>query len=297
MMRVAYGLLILCYRSQMSPKNLHIFPLQCSVAESSLMPLKIASWNVNSIKIRAEAVADWLRQAQPDVLCLQELKCEDKGFPRQILEDLGYNIALFGQKTYNGVAILSKWSMSDVTIGLPTYTGDDQSRYIEAVIGLPDSAIRVASIYLPNGNPVDSAKFDYKLRWMEALKEHAVRLLSYEEPLILAGDYNVIPANADVHDPKAWEGDALFRPESRGAFRSLMNLGFGDALRFCSDEAGLYTFWDYQGGAWPKNHGIRIDHLLLSPEAAAILKKAGIDKYVRGWEKPSDHVPIWAELN
>jgi exodeoxyribonuclease-3 len=261
------------------------------------MPFKIASWNVNSIKIRAETVADWLRKAEPDILCLQELKCEDEAFPRAVLEDLGYNIALFGQKTYNGVAILSKWPMSDLTTGLPTFAGDDQSRYIEAVIGLPDRAIRVASIYLPNGNPTDSAKFDYKLRWMSALREHAAGLLLYEEPLVLAGDYNVIPANTDVYDPKAWEGDALFRPESRAAFRSLMSLGLRDALRLCSDEPGLYTFWDYKGGAWPKNHGIRIDHLLLSPEAASVLQKAGIDKYVRGWEKPSDHVPVWAQLN
>lgn len=261
------------------------------------MPFKIASWNVNSIKIRAETVADWLRQAQPDILCLQELKCEDKAFPRPVLEDLGYNIALFGQKTYNGVAILSKWPMSDVTTGLPTYPGDDQSRYIEAVIGLPGRAVRVASIYLPNGNPADTPKYGYKLRWMEALNRHAIELLSYEEPLILAGDYNVIPADPDVYDPKAWEGDALFRLESRQAFRSLTNLGLTDALRLCSDEPGLYTFWDYQGGAWQKNNGIRIDHLLLSPEAASALKEAGIDKYVRGWEKPSDHVPVWAILN
>ncbi len=261
------------------------------------MPIKIASWNVNSIKIRAETVADWLREAQPDVLCLQELKCEDRNFPQTIFEDLGYNLALYGQKTYNGVAILSKWPISDISRGLPTFADDDQSRYIEAVIGLPNTAARVASIYLPNGNPPDSAKFDYKLRWISALRDHAANLLAYEEPLILAGDYNVILSEADVHDPEAWREDALFRIESRHGLRSLLHLGLRDAIRLCSDEPGLYTFWDYQAGAWQKNNGIRIDHLLLSPEAAGRLRRAGIDKYVRGREKPSDHVPVWASLH
>ena len=261
------------------------------------MPFKIASWNVNSIKTRAEAVADWLRRAQPDVLCVQELKCEDKAFPRTVFEDLGYNITLLGQKTYNGVAILSKWPLSDITTGLPTFPDDEQARYVEAIVGLPDKAWRIASIYLPNGNPADSGKFDYKLEWMSALYDHAAELLSYEEPVVLAGDYNVIPSASDVYDPLAWEGDALYRPETREAFRKLTNLGLRDAIRLCMDESELYTFWDYQGGAWQKNNGIRIDHLLLSPEATGTLKAAGIDKYVRGWEKPSDHVPVWALLD
>jgi len=260
------------------------------------MSLKIASWNVNSVKIRAESVADWLRHARPDVLCLQELKCENKNFPRTIFEDLGYNLALLGQKTYNGVAILSKWPVSETVEGLPTLTEDDQARYIEAVISLPDQALRVASIYLPNGNPADGPKFEYKLRWMAALRGHAADLLRFEETLILGGDYNVIPANEDVHDPALWRDDALFRPESRQALRRLINLGYADAIRLCSQEAGLYTFWDYQARAWPKNHGIRIDHLLLSPEATSRLHSAGIDKYVRNGEKPSDHVPVWAVL-
>jgi exodeoxyribonuclease-3 len=251
---------------------------------------------VNSIKIRADGVVDWLRAAQPDVLCLQELKCENSSFPRTIFEDLGYNLALLGQKTYNGVAIMSKWPLSDVVSGLPTFPDDDQSRYIEAVVGLPDRAVRVASIYLPNGNPPDTPKFDYKLRWMEALGEHARALLAYEEPLILGGDYNIIPAVADVHDPEAWRGDALFRIESRTLFRRLTGLGLKDAIRLCTDAPGLYTFWDYQAGAWQKNNGIRIDHILLSPEAAGQLKDFGIDKHVRGREKPSDHVPVWVAL-
>ena len=260
------------------------------------MTFKVASWNVNSIKIRAETVANWLRDAQPDVVCLQELKCEDKVFPRTIFEDLGYNLSLNGQKTYNGVAILSKWPISDTLCGLPSFADDEQARYIEGVIGLPDRAVRVASIYLPNGNPTDSPKFEYKLRWLAALRRHAAELLSYEEPLVLAGDYNVIPENADVYDPDAWREDALFRIESRQGLRALMNLGLRDAVRLCSDEPGLYTFWDYQAGAWPKNNGIRIDHLLLSPEAAGRLRRTGIDKHVRGWEKPSDHVPVWANI-
>lgn len=261
------------------------------------MAFKVASWNVNSIKIRTEAITGWLAEAQPDVVCLQEIKCQEAGFPRAVFEDLGYNIAILGQKSYNGVAILSKWPISDLTFGLPTYPDDEQARYLEAVIGLPDEAVRVASIYLPNGNPPDTGKYDYKLRWMEALREHARGLLAHEEPLILAGDYNVIPADADVHDPAAWRGDALFLPETRKRYRSLLNLGLRDALRQCSDEPGLYSFWDYQAGAWQRNNGIRIDHLLLSPEAAARLDRSGIDKYVRGREKPSDHVPVWAVLN
>jgi exodeoxyribonuclease-3 len=261
------------------------------------MTLKIASWNVNSVKIRAEGVADWLKIARPDILCLQELKCEEKSFPRTAFEDLGYNLAILGQKTYNGVAILSKWPLSDLTLGLPTFPDDDQSRYIEAVVGLPSGAVRVASIYLPNGNPAEGPKFDYKLRWMAALRDHAARLLDYEETLVLAGDYNVIPTEADVYDPEAWRADALFRPESRQALRRLHHLGYRDAIRLCSDEPGLYTFWDYQAGAWQRNKGIRIDHLLLSPEAAGRLAGAGVDKHVRGGEKPSDHVPVWAVLN
>ncbi len=260
------------------------------------MPVRIASWNVNSIKIRAGAVANWLQDANPDVVCLQELKCEDKDFPSSAIADLGYNIETFGQKTYNGVALISKWPLSDVRRGLPGFDGDSQSRYIEAVVEAQEMVLRVASIYLPNGNPADGPKFDYKLEWMAALRSHAANLLRLEEKLVLAGDYNVIPAAEDVHDPEAWRDDALFRPESRRAFRALLHLGLTDAVRSCHEEAGLYTFWDYQGAAWQKNRGIRIDHLLLSPEAAACLRAAGIDRHVRGYEKPSDHVPVWATL-
>jgi exodeoxyribonuclease-3 len=261
------------------------------------MTLKLATWNVNSIKIRTEAACDWLRDTQPDVVCLQEIKCQEAAFPRSIFEDLGYNVAVLGQKTFNGVAILSKWPLSDIRMGLPGMPGDEQARYLEAVVSLDGEAFRVASIYLPNGNPPDTGKYGYKLEWMAALTAHVDELLAYEEPLILAGDYNVIPQAADVYAPEAWGTDALFRMETRQAFRKLLSRGLTDAFRACDPRPGQYSFWDYQAGAWQKNNGLRIDHLLLSPEAAARLDRSGIDKYVRGREKPSDHVPVWAVLN
>jgi exodeoxyribonuclease-3 len=260
------------------------------------MMVKIASWNVNSVSIRIEAVKNWLMEASPDIVCLQEIKCLDTKFPHMVFEDQGYNVAVHGQKTYNGVAILSKWPLSDITMGLPTLPDDDQARYLEAIVSLQDGAIRIASIYLPNGNPPDSAKYPYKLEWMDALTRHAGRLLDYEEPLVLAGDYNVLPSAKDVYQPNAWTGDALFKIETRKAYRRLLNLGFRDAFRSCNDNAAQYSFWDYQAGAWQKNHGLRIDHILLSPESAARLRETGIDKHVRGREKPSDHVPVWAKL-
>jgi len=186
--------------------------------------------------------------------------------------------------------------MEDVTPSLPGDEEDEQARYLEAVISRDGGVVRIASIYLPNGNPPDGRKYDYKLDWMARLKAHAEVLLGYEEPLVLAGDYNVIPAEEDVHDPDAWRDDALFLPETRGAFRALLNLGFTEAFRACSEEPHRYTFWDYQGNAWPKNHGIRIDHLLLSPRAADRLEACDIDKAPRSWQKPSDHVPVWADL-
>jgi exodeoxyribonuclease III len=258
--------------------------------------MKIVTWNVNSIKVRREGVLRWLQQAEPDIACLQELKCADSSFPREPFEDLGYNIALHGQKTYNGVAILSKYPLEDVTSGLPGAENDEQARYIEAVIPHDGGALRVASIYLPNGNPANGPKYDYKLDWMNRLKAHARDLLNHEEQLVLAGDYNVIPGEEDVHDPDAWRDDALFLPDTRAAFRAILHLGFTDAFRASSDEPHRYSFWDYQGGAWSKNHGIRIDHLLLSPQAADLLKACDIDKTPRGWEKPSDHVPVWVDL-
>ena len=258
--------------------------------------MKLASFNVNSVKAHIDAVLDWLKDAQPDVVGLQETKCVDDAFPRLEMEALGYNVALHGQKTYNGVAILSKHKIADVTRGVPEFA-DDQSRYIEAVIEGPKRPFRFVCVYVPNGNPVGTEKYPYKLRWLDRLAHHAQSLLANEEPLAIAGDYNVIPTAADVYDPDGWKDDALFKLETRLHFNRIVNLGFTDAFRACHAEPNRYTFWDYQGGSWQKNKGLRIDHILLSPQAADRLKACGIDKDVRGRDKPSDHVPIWAELD
>jgi len=260
--------------------------------------LKIATWNVNSIKQREAACAAWLKQAAPDVLCLQELKCQTEGFPRGTFEDLGYNCAVLGQKSFNGVAILSKHPIDETITALPGDASDEQARYIEAAISLPGGgAIRAASIYAPNGNPAPSEKFDYKLAWLARLKAHAQTLLAYEEALALAGDYNIIPRAADVYNPAAWAEDALFRLESRAAFRRILHLGLTDAVMACDSRAGQYTFWDYQAGAWQKDQGLRIDHILLSPQALARLASAGIDRKPRSWDKPSDHTPVLVSLD
>ncbi|MCJ8143184.1 exodeoxyribonuclease III [Ancylobacter sp. A5.8] len=259
--------------------------------------MRIATWNVNSIRLRIDNTLAWLKETSPDVVCLQEIKCQDEQFPREAFESAGYNVAVHGQKGFNGVAILSRLPFDEVTAGLPGDEADVQSRFIEVVVSTGTGVVRVCGIYLPNGNPPDTEKYPYKLNWMARLKAHVAQRLTYEEPLIVAGDYNVIPAPEDVHDPRAWEGDALYLPRTRLAFRELVNLGLTDAVRASSDAAGLYTFWDYQAGAWPRNNGIRIDHLLLSPQAADRLKGVGIDKHVRGWEKPSDHVPVWADID
>ena len=253
---------------------------------------KIATWNVNSIKARLPRVLEWLKDAQPDVALLQETKCEDAAFPRLEIEELGYNLALCGQKSYNGVAILSKAPIEDLTCGLPGDDGDGQSRYIEAFT----CGFRVASIYLPNGNPVASDKFPYKLKWLDRLALHAEKLLADEERVVLGGDYNVCPADADVYDPVGWANDALCRIESRKGFRKLIYLGLTDAWRAQHPDEKGYSFWDYQAGAWQRNNGLRIDHLLLSPQAADTLQHSGIDKSPRGKEKASDHTPVWIEL-
>jgi len=259
--------------------------------------MRIATWNVNSIKQRTDSALAWLKERQPDIVCLQETKCVDDAFPRLEFEAAGYNVAVHGQKTFNGVALLSKFPFDEVNIGLPGDDTDDHARFIEAVVSTKNGALRVASLYLPNGNPPDTDKYTYKIGWMKRLSAYARERLMLEEPLIMAGDYNVIPAPADARNPQAWTGDALFLPQTRDAFRALMNIGLTDALRATSDAPGLYTFWDYQAGAWQKNNGIRIDHMLLSPLAADRLADAGIDKHVRSWEKPSDHVPVWADFD
>ena len=257
--------------------------------------MRIATWNVNSVNARLETVLAWFRDAAPDVACLQEIKCVDEKFPTAEFERLGYSVAVHGQKAYNGVALVSKTPLEDVRRGLPEGDGDDHARYLEAVVSGP-RPVRVAAIYLPNGNPVGTEKYAYKLRWLERLEAHAKALLALEERLVLAGDYNVIPEAADADDPAAWAGDALFQPASRAAFRRLKWLGLTDAYMAADGAPGGYTFWDYQAGAWNRNHGIRIDHLLLSPQAADDLAGVTIHRAVRGGEKPSDHVPVVIEL-
>ncbi|GGK46761.1 exodeoxyribonuclease III [Salinarimonas ramus] len=258
--------------------------------------MRITTWNVNSIRQRQAHLLDFLREEAPDVVCLQELKTTLETLPRAEIEDAGYNVAAVGQKGFNGVALLSKHPIEDVREGLPGDESDSQARYVEGVIAADGGVVRVASIYLPNGNPVDSEKYPYKLAFMDRLVAHARSLLRLEETLVLAGDYNVIPEPRDAADPAAWEGDALYLPQTRAKFRALLALGLTDALRACDDAAGRYTFWDYQAGAWQRNKGIRIDHLLLSPQAADRLDGVTIHKHERAKEKPSDHVPVTVRL-
>ncbi len=257
--------------------------------------MKIASFNINGIKARIEALPRWLEAARPDVVCLQEIKSQDESFPRELFEDMGYRVETHGQKSFNGVAILSKLPLEDVTRGLPGDEGDEQARWIEATV-IGARAVRVCGLYLPNGNPAPGPKFDYKLGWMARMEARVKALLSTEEPVIFLGDYNVIPQPEDAAKPEAWVEDALFRPESRAAFRRLVNLGLTDAIRTRDPRPGLYTFWDYQANSWERGNGIRIDHLLLSPQAADLLEEAGIDKDTRAGDKPSDHVPVWVDL-
>jgi exodeoxyribonuclease-3 len=259
--------------------------------------MRIATWNVNSIRQRMDNLQAWLKERQPDIVCLQEIKCMDDAFPREPLEALGYNVAVHGQKTFNGVALLSKLPFDEVAPGLIGDDGDVQARFLEAIISVKSGALRVISLYLPNGNPPDSDKYSYKLNWMTRLINFSRERLQLEEPMLLAGDFNVIPTISDVRRPDAWKNDALFLPRTREKFRALINLGLTDAVRAVSDAPNLYTFWDYQAGAWAKDDGIRIDHVLLSPQAADRLLDAGIDRHVRGWDKPSDHVPVYVDLD
>lgn len=259
--------------------------------------MQIATWNINGVKARLETALAWLREAKPDVACLQEIKSVDEAFPKGPFEDLGYNVHTHGQKGFNGVAILSLRPLEDVSARLPGDEEDEQARYLEAVVAGDKSICRVGCLYLPNGNPVDSEKYPYKLAWMDRLIAHARERLALEEPFVLAGDYNIIPQARDAARPDEWLNDALFLQTSREKFRELAALGFTDALRSLDDSDGIYTFWDYQAGAWQRNNGIRIDHLMLSPQATDKLTAVRVDKHVRGWEKPSDHVPVIATLS
>ncbi len=254
--------------------------------------MRIASWNVNSAKARQDHILDYLKAGSADVLLIQETKTQDVNFPVDLYQDAGWNVVFHGQKSYNGVAIAARQPLTDVMSGLPGDAEDEQARYMEATI----DGVRVATIYLPNGNPAPGPKFDYKLAWMERLNRRAEELLRDEIPVVLAGDFNVIPQDIDCYDPPGWEGDALTRAESRAAFNQLSLLGYTDALRACHPGQVLYSYWDYQAGAWQKDNGVRIDHLMLSPEAADRLVAAEVDKGPRGLEKPSDHTPVWVDL-
>ena len=258
--------------------------------------MKIATFNINGIKARIQALPDWLDEAQPDVVLLQEIKSIDENFPRELFEERGYNVETHGQKSFNGVAILSKLPLEDVTRGLPGDDRDEQARWIEATV-VGKRAIRICGLYLPNGNPAPGPKFDYKLAWMDRLAARAADLLASEEVALMAGDYNIIPLAEDANRPEAWTQDALFRPEARAAFRRIVNLGFTEAFRARVRGGGHYSFWDYQAGSWERGDGIRIDHFLLTPQCADLLLDCQIDAHVRGREKPSDHVPVWVELD
>lgn len=259
--------------------------------------MRIATWNVNSIRQRLELLLAWLRERRPDVVCLQEIKCVDEAFPREPIEALGYNVAVHGQKGFNGVALLSRFPLDETTPRLAGNDDDVQSRFLEGVISTKGGTVRIGCLYLPNGNPPNTDKYTYKISWMDRLIQYSKARLKLEEKFVLAGDFNVIPAPGDARFPDGWKTDALFLPQTRERFQALVNLGLTDAVRATSDDTGLYTFWDYQAGAWQKNNGIRIDHLLLSPQATDRLRGAGIDKHARSWEKASDHVPVWIDLD
>lgn len=255
--------------------------------------LTIASWNVNSINARLPHLVRWLADAAPDVVLLQETKVTDPAFPAAPIGDLGYNIARVGQKTFNGVAVLSKRPIEVLQTALDGDPTDLQARYLEVFT----AGVRVASVYVPNGNPVDTGKFLYKLGWLERLRGRIEAVLADEDAFVIGGDYNIVPEDRDVYDPAAWRDDALCRPESRAAWRRLVHLGLTDALRaLAPDATSLYTWWDYRAGAWVGDQGLRIDHLLLSPQAADRLQAAGVDRTPRGWERPSDHTPAWCRL-
>ena len=254
--------------------------------------MKIATYNVNGINGRLPVLLRWLKEASPDIVCLQELKSPDEKFPLKAINDAGYQAIWLGQKSWNGVAILSKTEIKEVRRGLPGAPGDTHSRYIEAIV----NDMLVCCLYLPNGNPAPGIKFDYKLKWFKRLTAHAKKLLEHKVPVILVGDFNVMPADLDVYKPERWKDDALFRPEVRTAFKKLVDQGWTDAIRKLYPKETIYTFWDYFRNAYTRNAGLRIDHFLLSPQVSKKLKAAGVNMEVRGWEKTSDHAPVWIEL-
>lgn len=253
----------------------------------------VATWNVNSVKVRLPQLLQWLKDDHPDIVLLQEIKCVSEAFPAMEVEELGYNLAIHGEKTYNGVAILSRFPLDDIIRGIPG-NDDPHARYVEAVASLPGTAMRVASVYVPNGQEATSDKFQYKLRFLDHLHRHVQTLLSYEEKLVIGGDYNIAPGDRDVHDPRAWEGTVLTHDDVRRQFRRILSLGVQDAYRLCHPEKTEYSWWDYRAGAFSRDDGLRIDHLLLSPQSADQLTACVIEKEMRAIEKASDHTPVVA---
>ena len=258
--------------------------------------IRVATWNINGLRARIDTLLAWIGETAPDVLLLQETKIQDDAFPRSRFEDAGYNVAVHGEKAYNGVAILSRLQLEDISFGLPGDSEDRQARWIEATVCPGKRILRVCGLYAPNGNPAPGEKYTYKLNWMKRLSAYASALLANEDAIVMGGDFNVIPQPEDAFEPKRWGGDALFLPETRMAWRRIVHAGWTDAFRILHPEAGHYSFWDYQKGAWDRDDGVRIDHLLLSPQAADRLCGAGIVRKLRGRPKPSDHVPVWCEL-
>lgn len=259
--------------------------------------ITIATWNVNSVRTRLPHLLGWLESDRPDIVLLQELKCTDEQFPRMEIEELGYNIATYGEKTYNGVAILSKYQIDDVARGLNENSDDRQARYIEAVVYHPELVVRVASVYVPNGQDALSEKFSYKLRFLEKFTEHIKNILAYNEVLVVGGDYNIAPDDADVHNPKEWEGSVLTHNEVRRAWKKIINLGMYDACEVNGDNDSRYTWWDYRGNSFAVDDGLRIDHFLLSPQAMDRLGGHCVNRGVRAMERPSDHAPVIIEID
>lgn len=258
--------------------------------------MRIASYNINGVRARLDTLLAWLSDRAPDVALLQEVKIVDEAFPREEVERLGYQVETHGQKGFNGVAILSRLPLEDVGRGLPGDPEDDHARYMEATV-IGSRAVRVAALYLPNGNPAPGPKYDYKLAWMARLRDRAAALLAAEEPAVLGGDYNAIPEPRDARRPEVMAEDALFLPATRSAFRALEALGLYDAVRLRHPGPGVYTYWDYQGSGWERDHGLRIDHHLLTPQAADLLRDAWVEREARAGAKPSDHVPVWVDLD
>jgi len=256
--------------------------------------MKIATYNVNGINGRLPVLLRWLNESHPDIVCLQELKAPQEKFPGKAIQDAGYNAIWHGQKSWNGVAILSRNAQpQEIRRALPGDPEDIHSRYIEATV----DGLLIGCLYLPNGNPAPGPKFDYKLAWFERLTKHAAELFASDQPVVLTGDYNVMPTELDVYKPERWVNDALFRPETRAAFKTLVEQGWTDAIRKLYPDEIIYTFWDYFRNAYERNAGLRIDHFLLSPKLNKRLIAAGVDRNVRGWEKSSDHAPVWIELS